>query len=215
MVSARDIGFLICTIVLVTWTGSAWAQGVSACGDVWRTAGGYGPFDYTNPIHVAEHLGIVEKHHFTTDVETLAQGVKGVIWGDIGYTLRAFPNHHRALYAAVRLWLSPDAPPLGPDVLPTDCYLQRAVTFKPRDGVVHMIYGIFLHRQEKLAEALEEYQRAVKLMPDSAEAHYNLGLLHADMLEYQDAKKHAERAYELGYPLPGLMEKLRSAGVWN
>lgn len=212
MKRAGDLKLLIWMLAVAVWSGTAWSVEVPGCGELEQE---FGPWDYTNPVHATERLPKVEEHHFTTDVEVLIKGVKGPIWGDLDYTLRAFPNHHRALYAAVRYWLLPDTPRQGTYHYTTDCYLKRAVAFKPGDGTVYMIYGIFLHRQGKLPDALEKYRRAIKLMPNSAEAHYNLGLLHADMREYKDAKKHAKRAYALGYPLSGLKDRLRSVGAWN
>lgn len=197
------------TLILGVWTGNAWSQEVPGCGNL---ANGYGPFDYTNPTHVAEKLPIVEEAHFTPEVEALISGATGALWGDLDYTLRAFPNHHRALYAIARYALMPDSPNSA-GYYPPECYFRRALVFKPDDGMVHMIRGIFLHKQEKRSEALEEYRRAVELMPSSAEAHYNLGLFYADMREYSNARKHADRAYALGYPLEGLRNKLQEVGA--
>lgn len=65
---------------------------------------GYGPFDYTSPTD-RKHLGIVEHYHFTSDVEHLRKGASGSIALDLDYTLRAFPNHHRALNAMMTFQL--------------------------------------------------------------------------------------------------------------
>lgn len=187
------------------------AQSVSGCGDL---ANAFGPFDYTNPTQAIENLNLVERAHFTTEVEALIKGATGTLWGDLDYTLRAFPNHHRALYAVARYALMPDSP-TTPGFYPRDCYFRRAIAFRPNDGMVHMIYGIYLHKQNNSSEAAEEYQKAAKLMPDSAEVHYNLGLLYADQQQFDSALQHAQRAYELGYPLDGLKNKLISAGAWS
>lgn len=47
---------------------------------------------------------------------------------------------------------------------------------------------------------------------DSAEIHYFLGLLLVEENKIDEAVLHARRAYELGYPLPGLMAKLERLG---
>lgn len=198
--------------MLIVWTGAAWPQDVPGCGSLTNA---YGPFDYTNNADFQEKLPIVEQYHFSPDVEALHSGESSTIGGDLDYTLRAFPNHHRALYAVARYALQPDTPARDTHYFTPECYFDRAIAFKPDDGMVHMIYGIFLHEQHKLPAALAEYQKAVKLMPNSAEAHYNLGLLYADMREYANAKEHAHQAYRLGYPLQGLKNKLVQAGAWN
>lgn len=206
----RLIQALMGMLLSIMGTGSAWSQQAFDCGEL---ANGYGPFDYTDPVDYREKLPIVEGAHFTPEVEALIKGSTGSLWRDLDYTLRAFPNHHRALYAVARYALQPGSPPS--DVYSPDCYFQRALAFKPDDGMVHMIYGIFLHKRSKFPEALTEYKKAVDLIPSSAEAHYNLGLLYVDLHENESAKAQAIKAYELGYPLQGLKDKLRALGAWN
>jgi tetratricopeptide (TPR) repeat protein len=175
---------------------------------------GFGPFDYTNTQQVRTKLGIVEAHHFTPEVEQLIRGKSGSIASDLDYTLRAFPNHHRALFSLIRYvtesreWGRYEKKP----ATPPECYLQRAMRFRPEDGNVYLLYGLYLHRLDRQAEAEEQYRRAVELMPRSAEAHYNLGILLVDMERYAEAKPVAAKAYELGYPLSGLRRMLSDAG---
>lgn len=47
---------------------------------------------------------------------------------------------------------------------------------------------------------------------ESAEIQYFLGLALLKLKDFDNAKLHAKRAYELGYPLPGLRRKLAAAG---
>ena len=61
---------------------------------------GFGPYDYrTAPEHIKN---LVEGRHFRPDVEYLRGGEAGAISplleipGNLDYTLRALPNHHRA-----------------------------------------------------------------------------------------------------------------------
>jgi tetratricopeptide (TPR) repeat protein len=49
----------------------------------------------------------------------------------------------------------------------------------------------------KPAEAVGLYERALKLAPDSAEAHYNLGIILAGQKRLVDALPHLQRAAEL------------------
>src|SRR5678816_4417104 len=67
--------------------------GPSACGPL---ANAYGPFDYRTD-RTGTTLSIVEDNHFTPAVEQLISGITSSVGGEIDYTLRAFPNHHRAL----------------------------------------------------------------------------------------------------------------------
>jgi hypothetical protein len=41
-----------------------------------------------------------------------------------------------------------------------------------------------------------------------------MGLLFIKKKNYGEALKHAEKAYKLGHPLPGLKNKLIELGVW-
>lgn len=177
-------------------------------------AQGYGPYDYTNPAHQGGNLSIVESHHFTPRVEQLQGGKSSLLLNDLDYTLRAFPNHHRALFALIRFFTEPGHTMAGAGKLGSqpECYLQRALRFKPDDGKVSLLYGLYLHKLGKLTEAEPYYRAAVKEMPRSAEAHYNLGLLLTDMKRFDDALPEARKAYQLGYPLSGLRRRLAQAG---
>ncbi|MFQ5761142.1 MAG: tetratricopeptide repeat protein [Acidiferrobacterales bacterium] len=182
-------------------------------------ASAYGPFDYTNPEHVRDRLPVVEKYHFNADVENLKSGMSSYIVDDLAYTLNAFPNHHRALNAMTRLWRryrqKGKIPPGAHPEQPPKYWLDRAMRFAPHDGVVPLLYAIHLHRLKKYDQALILYKQAEKMLPNSAEVHYNLGLLYVARHEYGLALLHARQAYKLGYPLPGLKTKLIAAGVWK
>lgn len=174
----------------------------------------YGPFDYTNASDRAAKLPIVERVHFNSDIENLRRGQSGTIIGDLDYTLRAFPNHHRALNAVWRYLLK--NPTAGvPPYHSADCYFNRAMRFSPRDGTVRMIYGTFLFKRGERESALKRYEEALALLPDSAEAHYNMGLLQVELSRFDGALEHAHKAYALGYPLQGLKNRLKRAGKWR
>ncbi len=186
--------------------------GVSLKGIPCRGKGqGYGPYDYTNPDHYKYMLPIVEKKHFTRVVEKLISGQSNslALHADLDYTLRAFPNHHRALYSVVRMGFLPEKSKLKS---PIECYLQRAEKFKPLDGTVRVIHGIYLHRLGMHEKALSVYKKAEKLLPNSPELTYNMGLLYFNMGKYSKAVESARRAYSMGYTLSGLKRKLKSKG---
>lgn len=198
--------------------GAAYGQ-AATCGSLENA---FGPYDYTNPVHKRDLLPPVEQFHFDSGVERLRgrldldekQG-KAAVGKAIDYTLRAFPNHHRALYAMARYHLTMRDENRPPMRYTADCYFDRAMRFKPSDGKVRLIYGIFLYKLGKNEAAVERFQEALSRTPDSAEVHYNIGLIYADMGRYNEAKQHAVTAYDLGYPMPGLRNKLIRAGVWN
>lgn len=175
-------------------------QEINRCGSLENA---YGPYDYTNADHRRNRLPIVEGAHLTRQVLSLKRGETAHRpGGDLDYTLRAFPNHHRALHAAARYQLMNGG---KLDMRYTiECYFDRASRFQPRDAVVPMLHAIYLDKKGQPEAALAKYQESLRLNPDSAEGNYNIGLLLAKMGRYQEAKVHADKAYEMGFPLPGL-----------
>ena len=176
----------------------------------------FGPFDYTNAAQRSQHLEIVEGAHFTQDVKLLIRGTTAVSpYGDIAYTLRAWPNHHGALDAMARLHRRHNTEKFEGRKYSLTCWFERAKKMSPRDGNVYLLHGIHLLRVERYAQAEANMLRAVELMPGSAEANYNIGLLYVRIEDYEQASEYAQTAYSLGYPLPGRRKQLINAGYWN
>ena len=187
------------------------AEDVPGCGNLQNA---YGPFNYNSQKN---KLRVVEDHHFTSSVKQLIKGKSSSIDGDLDYTLRAFPNHHRALFAISR-WESMQKTKNKlyiPKYYSAECYLKRALIFSPDDPTVYILYGIFDHKRKKYGEAKKHYQIAIELNNTLAEAYYNLGLLYYDTKKYTLANEVAHKAYEFGYPLPGLRNKLVKSGHWT
>lgn len=187
-------------------------------------AQGVGPWDYTSPKDRTDNLKLVEGAHFTSNVRSLIRGATAVSpLHDLEYTIRAFPNHYPALYTMIRYaterafarqaakaWVRPGR--RGRIPTPPECYLTRAIAFSPDDHHLHVLEGLFYHRKGLHPRAHAAYNRAIAIAPDSAEANYNFALLLADMGRYEEARRHGQHAYELGYPLDGLRHRLQAAG---
>jgi len=172
----------------------------------------YGPYDYRSDM---DKLRIVEQYHLTPEVVNLVKGTTGPIGADLDYTLRAFPNHHVALNAMIRLGeKQKTAKPIGAKY-GVECYLQRAMRFRNDDAVVRVLYASYLSKAGKRGESLNQLDEATRLGIDSANVNYNMGLIYFDLKEYDKSFSHAQRAYILGYPLPGLRDKLKKAGKWR
>jgi tetratricopeptide (TPR) repeat protein len=54
--------------------------------------------------------------------------------------------------------------------------IQKAVSLAPESSEAHRIYGFLLACSEKPGRAAQEYQEAIKLDPDNARAHFDLGM---------------------------------------
>ena len=185
--------------------------GAAACPPyVKGTTGG----DYTS-AEDRKDLSVVEQFHFSRAVETLTQGISGSLGGDISYTLEHFPNHHRALASMAKLGLRlKSAQPHGARYT-VSCYFERAIAFAPHDVTARMVYGSYLLATGQDAMALEQLDAASRLAPEQATIQYNLGLMYVKKKEYEKASAHAQKAYALGFPLPGLKNKLKAAGKWK
>lgn len=206
------LGTLIAISFIAVLPSSVYAQvNSNSCGPIWNT-NHFGPFDYLNP---KGNLGVVERAHFTPEVEHKLQGRTTAAGGDINYTLKAFPNHHRALVAASRLAekYKNDQPP-GMD-WPIECYFERALRFSPFDFVARGLYVQWLTKRQRGDEARLQLQVMLGLANEDPLSHYNLGLLHFDLGDHEAALTQAHQAMKLGLPKPDLSERLKSVGKWR
>ena len=55
---------------------------------------------------------------------------------------------------------------------------------------------------------MDKFLEADRLSPESSETKYNAGLAYVELNDIVNARKYAEAAYKLGYPLPGLKIKI-------
>lgn len=174
----------------------------------------FGPFDYRSSP--PEQRRLVEGTHFTPKVESLRGGNTTITpGGDMGYTLNVFPNHHRALMALIKLSEreKTDKPRgMGHTVA---CWFDRAERFRSDDAMVKMLHGIYLIRKGKTQAAADKLEQASALAGENANINYNLGLAYFDLKQYDKALENAHMAYALGFPLPGLRDKLKRAGKWS
>ena len=166
-----------------------------------------------NDSQDADDIYIVEKYHFTPEVEALLAGPTQPVPFELHYTLKHIPNHSRALWAMARWQLENPRPP---DVVyyTAECYFQRSLAFQPEESVTYQLYGLYEHKRGNFDAALLLYDSALKREPHNAEVYYNLGLLYVDLDDFEQARASAEKAYGLGYPLPGLQRKLERLGEW-
>lgn len=176
---------------------------------------GFGPYNYLHRHIHDDKLRLVENAHFNTNVESLKGGAlfKHDLYGDIAYTLRAFPNHHRALNTVIRYRISSGGYKKASLQQP-ECYLQRALNFAPEDATTHMLYGLYYHKLDMLDDALTKYEKALSLSPNNIEIQYNLALLLTEMERFEEAKQYAINVYAKKYPLQGLKNRLKAAGHW-
>lgn len=180
-----------------------------ACGALQNA---YGPYDYRSD---KDKLPIVVGAHFTPEVANLIKGSSGPIGGDIDYTLRAIPNHPAALLAMVRLGEKEKKNKPAGARYSVECYLNRANRFRNDDSMVKMIYASYLAKNGQGNDALRYLNDAADLGEESANLYYNMGLIYLDLKQYDKALTNAHRTYQMGFPLPGLRDRLKKAGKWS
>lgn len=203
---------IVASIVAIVMLSAS--PGVHASGYCGELKNAFGPFDYTSGIG-RTNLPPVEQHHFTTEVEMLVKGQSGSVGADLDYTLRAFPNHHRALAAMVNLGQKEKTAHPNGAKYSVECYFDRAFRFAPNDGVLHLVYGNYLMKRGQAEKALTHLNEAIRLQPENANVNYNVGLAYFKRGDFEQANKYAAKAYSLGFPLPWLKEKLIEAGKWK
>jgi tetratricopeptide (TPR) repeat protein len=227
--SNLSISKLVLLLFFMAGTGaiSTGAWGVEYdCGEL-KNYSDIGPWDYADPSSSvptgADPMGRikrVENVHFYSDIKNLNTKKLSIeqLTADIHYTLRVFPNHPLALYAISRLELlaggklpNSSATMFTPRVT-AECFFDRALRFRPDDKDVRITYGAHLHLRKKFKEALEQYQIAESKGADSSLFYYNLGLLYADMKNWEKAVEYGQKAYDSGLDFPGLRQKLERAG---
>lgn len=200
-----------CAIALNSIDVFALTDNEIQCG---RLENPHGPFDYRKAS--PDQRKLVDNAHFTREVEQLIRGnTSGDPAGDLDYTLRAFPNHPRALRSLMEWGFKKKSDhPKGTN-WPVWCYFDRAIRFQPDDAQVKMLYGIYLQRKGNYQESVQQLLNAEKLAGDNANIHYNIGLVYLDLGDYERSLEHAHRAYLLGFPLEGLRNRLKRVGKWK
>ena len=212
---------LVAAVLATAFPVSAFAQAVpGGCGSL---ANAFGPFDYRVEKYIREttygshaaQLRIVEGAHFTPAVEALIRGTSGGIFGDLNYTLRAFPNHHRALLSMTTLAKREKSGIPNDPLNSIDCYYQRAIAWRPDDNIVRMLYAEYLVGKARNGEAEQQLLFAANQAGSNAFTLNNIGLIYFDMKNYDKAIEFARKAIELGLETPTVKEQLKSVGRWT
>jgi tetratricopeptide (TPR) repeat protein len=94
--------------------------------------------------------------------------------------------------------------------------LKRSIDAQPSRAEPYVMLAMIKRKAKKLPEALAVMKQADDVAHgQSAEIQYNLGLINLEIGDKDAAVANAKKAYGLGYPLPGLKNKLRKLGRWS
>ena len=204
-------GLMVAVGLLLSLPAMAQTPNSNYCGEL--RGRHYGPFDYRMRGQV--DLEVVERAHFAPEVEAGIRGSTSYLGDDLNYTLRAIPNHVRALNTMAKVGLRDKVLHVPHALYPVECYFDRAMRFAPDDGAVRAVYGSYLLGLGRINDAVGAFAKALELKPDDPTINYNAGLAYFRKKDYKNARVHAKKAYELGFPLPGLKTMLTQAGQWD
>ena len=206
----RCMQLLFATSTLLVSCSTLAQDNFSVCGSLKNN---YGPFDYRTDR--GETLDVVNRAHFTPQTEALIRGNTGSIGQDLSYTLRTFPNHHRALMTMMKYAQRLKTEQPTDAEFSIDCYFERALRFRSDDVVVRMMYASFLTTNKRIPQARQELEQVAKIARDNPFTHYNMGMVYLDMKEYEKALAEAHIAMALGLSQTGLRDKLTELGHWR
>ena len=200
----RRMRFPIAVAIAMAAPGIAVAQGTGSVVGTW---------DYYRAGASAESvqaLRNVEQYHIEPGVQRMRQTNYAGALEDFEFILNYFPNHPRALTLMSELcvkWKNPRCE--------AESRLERAIQINPKASQTYVIQGLHFQRLNARERAIGAYKQALDLNPASSNAHYNLGLAYFDLKRFDLANLHAQATYVLGFPLPGLRDKLTRAGHWK
>jgi tetratricopeptide (TPR) repeat protein len=171
--------------------------------------------DYYSARHSrddAQLLKNVEQYHLQPAYRALHERDWRRAKGEIEFILRHYPNHPQALAFISDLcdtkWKHVTCDSKG--------WFERAFAVRSSPHAqTFVVYGIHLHRLQKLDDAIQAYKKGLELDPRAANGHYNLALAYFDVRDYTAANAHGQAAYSLGMQLPGIKDRLSRVGRWT
>lgn len=212
---ARSTRWLLQSLVLVCAWAPAFAQQNPGAEDaecgVLHRPDFMAPMDYRTDEK--KLLKNVELNHFAPNVESLTRPMFQYFGSDISYTLHAFPNHPRALLTLIRL--SEKERTDQPKGLPysVDCFMRRALRFRPDDTIVRMIYVKYMIKKGRLQEANDQLEYVGrKADSDNPLTQMNVGLLYLEAKDYDKALAQQQKLEAMGFPDQELKRQLAAAG---
>lgn len=172
----------------------------------------YGPYDYRTQ---RARLRIVEVAHFTPVVESLVGSATGDMGKDLAYTLRAAPNHHRALVSIVKWGERRKTKDLPGMEYTIDCWFERALRFAPDDHLTRSLYAQYVGKSGNRELASKQLELILSQTADNPLAIHNVGLIYFELNMFDQALEQAHKSLSMGFVNSRLEAQLRQAGKWQ
>jgi tetratricopeptide (TPR) repeat protein len=95
-------------------------------------------------------------------------------------------------------------------------YAQLVIRTNPNDSAGYVIKGMIERKEGQIEQAIKTLENGFRnTQGTSAELNYHLGIAYFNSGDFNQARKYANSAYNLGYPLPWLRDQLKIKGHWN
>jgi hypothetical protein len=173
-------------------------------------------------LRLLEAAGIRAVHHHCTGTIWLNRARHEIDPQQKGYMLRNARNetlftYHRSeptapQFAHIAIQLASILHEQGEQREALDT-LRQVITHQPKNETLYSALAVMHWRLGQTREAkrtlLDGYSQ---VDGQSAEINYNLGLISIELGEIDEAVEYAAKAYESGYPLPGLRTRLQRLG---
>jgi tetratricopeptide (TPR) repeat protein len=101
-------------------------------------------------------------------------------------------NARASYYYAMSLWKGKRAQDPDANLQQIETLLKTAVTLDPKLPEAHLQLGNLYSDQNKYAEAVPEYEKALQFSPDLADAHYRLGQAYVRTGDKERAQQHLQ-----------------------
>lgn len=178
--------------------------------ELWRSSLGEETFEDVH--HYCAGIIWFNRSKFEPDKERRTRMLKEAL-GEARYTYLRIPSDS-GVSSAVAITLASVEDALGEHDSALS-YLEKAIESLPDDSGPYTALALHYRNLKQLDLAKKTLLRGDEaLKGESAEIHYNLGLVEIELGDLEAATSQAKRAYDLGHPLPGLKNKLIALGAW-
>jgi tetratricopeptide (TPR) repeat protein len=176
-------------------------------------------------LRVWEGAGIAGLHHYCAGTTLLqrarfvgdAEQRKSILRAARSETEFTYSRSNRTspLFLYVAIQMATIVSELG-DAPGAISMLQEVLKEQPQAEILYSAIAVSQMKLNRSREAKETLLQGVKVLErESAEVYYNLGLVSLELGEVDSAADYASRAYELGFPLPGLRNRLQKLGKFE
>jgi len=115
-------------------------------------------------------------YYFLARVYAISPSRSAAVTARLGQLVQIQPRNAQArYYYAMSLWKGTRVEAPATDLPKVEALLRSAIELDPAFAGAHLQLGVLFSEEKRDLEALEQYDKAVKLDPELADGHYRLG----------------------------------------